>query len=237
MRSYAPAPPLDRPPRIEVIYIGRGPEPGKTFSKTELQHLAIGGGAIFAAWLLSDTVRPALFGYLTLDIVIRSLLIGGLGLGTGFFLHEFAHKFAARHYGCWAEFRRAKTQWLAITLLISISGWFIGLPGAVVTAGNVDRRKNGIISAVGPVTNLAVALAFLAALYLLLPPGAVFLAYLLGSVVFFNAFLGAFNMLPVELFPGVRLDGYKVLEWSKPVYGALMGALAGLVVLLLFGVI
>ena len=84
-------------------------------------------------------------------------------------------------------------------------GFVFAAPGAVYIYGNVSREKNGVISLAGPLTNLALALIFLAIGFAM--PGLRQLG-IMGAYV--NTFLGAFNMLPFG-----PLDGKKVADWSQ----------------------
>jgi Zn-dependent protease len=54
------------------------------------------------------------------------LVFFGIIVGTGFVLHELAHKYSAKYYGHFAEFRMSP-QGLALALIISIAtfGHFI----------------------------------------------------------------------------------------------------------------
>jgi len=122
-------------------------------------------------------------------------------------LHELAHKFFAQRYGAWAEFR-AFDKMLMIALLVSVFGFIFAAPGAVFIRGLVSRRQNGVISLAGPVTNFALATAFIL-LNMFTPLG---LVTQYGAQI--NAWLGVFNLLP---FFG--LDGEKVLHWDKRIYG------------------
>ncbi|MFH0860327.1 MAG: site-2 protease family protein [Candidatus Altiarchaeota archaeon] len=176
-----------------------------TFSRRELHD-------IFWSWLvisLAFTIvmspsglTPALFGV---------FIFSALTVGIGFLSHELAHRTMARRYGCHAEFVGFPNMWW-IALLSSLIGFIFAAPGAVMISGYVDRRRNGIISLAGPVTNLLIAIIFLA------------LAPHLGDTILrdfalfgyrINGWLALFNLIP---FGG--LDGSKVLAWNKGVYAA-----------------
>jgi Zn-dependent protease len=144
-----------------------------------------------------------------------------VSVGTGFALHELAHKFVAQRYGCWAEFRYS-LQGLLIALFISLFGFLYAAPGAVYIVGRISDRQNGIISIAGPATNVVVAVALLP--FVIMGEG--LMANLLYSAVFFNAFLAIFNMIPI-----MPLDGAKVLKWNVGLYAA---AAAGMGILLIF---
>jgi Zn-dependent protease len=129
-----------------------------------------------------------------------------IAVGPGFVLHELSHKFTARRYGYWAEFR----VWplgLLLALVTSMIGFIFAAPGATYISGiNITKPENGRISIAGPLTNVAVALAF----FPLLVFGEGFWGYLGSYGVFINIWLAIFNMLPI-----MPLDGAKVFSWSK----------------------
>lgn len=147
-------------------------------------------------------------------------LVAFVSTATAFFLHEMAHKFVAQRYGCWAEFRYSQQGLLIAVVLAAIAGFLFAAPGAVYIAGRIDKRQNGIISIAGPMTNVAVAVAALPIVVLF---GGTIVADGFYTVIFFNAFLAIFNMIPV-----MPLDGAKVVRWNVGVYIAaliIMGAL------------
>lgn len=137
---------------------------------------------------------------------VEILGISLLAVGPGFVLHELSHKFTARRYGHWAEFR----MWpmgLVLALATSLIGFIFAAPGATYISGvNITQSENGRISLAGPLTNVAVALFFLP--FLLFGSG--FLGYLGFYGVLINVFLALFNMIPI-----MPLDGAKVFAWSK----------------------
>src|SRR3989338_4008490 len=137
-------------------------------------------------------------------------VIASLTVGVGFLLHELGHKAVAQRYGCFAEFRSFDNM-LLLALLMSFFGFIFAAPGAVMVSGRVNKTRNGIISAAGPVVNLALALIFLSFIFMQLPGLFREIAYY-GFVI--NSWLALFNMIPFFLF-----DGYKVLKWSKLAYG------------------
>ena len=182
-----------------------------TFSQKELKDIGISVLVLTAAFtiILSGRGNTPLLAFLTAAGAVVS----------GFFLHEMGHKFTAQRYGCWAEFR-TWNMGLLMALVTAMVGFLFAAPGAVYIAGSVNTEKNGKISLAGPMTNLVVAVCFLAAAFIVTSPTIVFV---LVSIAFLNTFLGMFNMLP---FP--PLDGSKIIRWSKPVYAVTLVVLVGL---------
>jgi Zn-dependent protease len=136
--------------------------------------------------------------------------LAALSVFAGFLLHELSHKFVARRYGCWAEFR-ADYRMLGFAVITSFFGVLFAAPGAVMIAGNVDRERNGKISLAGPGANLVVAVTCLSISMFI---DATSTAYnVLWGLLTFSALLGAFNMIPVMPF-----DGAKIWRWNKPIY-------------------
>lgn len=181
------------------------------FSAVELRHLAIAVAALTVAFTLvlynGDTASIPYF-----------LGLAALSVFAGFLIHEMAHKFLARKYGCWAEFR-ADYRGLAIALLLSIFGFLFAAPGAVYISGNVTREQNGKISLAGPGSNLVIATLCLPFAMLTIEGLPTFVGDVAYSLYFFSTFLAIFNMIPI--FP---LDGSKVWAWNKPIYIASMAA-------------
>ncbi len=157
---------------------------------------------------------------------ILQLIIMLVAAGTGFILHELAHKYVAIHYGAHAEFRAWRQGLLlAVALAIFTNGGFVfAAPGAVYVIGkNITVKQNGIISLAGPATNIAVVLLFGLLLAALVPSG--FMLEIIISVMYVNFFLAAFNMIPI--FP---LDGSKVFAWSKTAWATTIAiAAAGVI--------
>ena len=140
---------------------------------------------------------------------LRNLGLAALSVFAGFLVHELSHKFVARRYGCWAEFR-ADYRMLGFALVTSFFGILFAAPGAVMIAGNVDRERNGKISLAGPGSNLLIAVACLS---ILLTGVTGLVNDALSMLFMFSAILGGFNMIPVMPF-----DGAKIWHWNKPVY-------------------
>ena len=208
-----------------VYYQSYGQEPKGMLSAEEKKNILIAIVALTAA------LTMAMFGgFFNMQVEFKEepwvvgyiALVAFVSTATAFFLHEMAHKFVAQHYGCWAEFRYSQQGLLIAIVLAAIAGFLFAAPGAVYIAGRIDKRQNGIISIAGPLTNVAVAAA---AIPILIYMGGIVAAGFY-TVIYFNAFLAIFNMIPV-----MPLDGAKVVRWNIGVY---IGALAAMGALMYF---
>lgn len=178
------------------------------FSQREIKDL-------IKAWvLLSLAFAILLTGGIALDPpFVTAFLISALTVGTGFIFHELGHKFLAQKYGCHAEFKSFDGM-LLFAVLLAFFGFILAAPGAVMISGPVGTRRNGKISAMGPLINVILALIFIALFFIFPSPAArqiTFYGY------FINALLASFNMIPFGLF-----DGKKVFLWNKPIYYSLL---------------
>lgn len=175
-------------------------------SETEIKDLLKAWIAISIAFAiaLSSSVFSADF--------YTKFIIASLTVGIGFLFHEMGHKIVAQRYGCFAEFRSFDNM-LLLAIAMSFFGFIFAAPGAVMITGRVNKTKNGRISAAGPAVNLALALLFLALIFVQLPDLFKPIAYY-GFLI--NSWLALFNMIPFWLF-----DGYKILKWNKLVYASI----------------
>jgi Zn-dependent protease len=156
-------------------------------------------------------------------------LISAIGVGTGFLLHEMAHKFAAQRYGYWAEYR-ANFTGLIMVVILAFAGFIFAAPGAVMirkisVAPDVwqdpashelleekAKREELVISLAGPMTNIVLVFFF----FLLMATGATkvgFGASAASFALFINLSLAAFNLLPFG-----PLDGKKVFDSNRVVW-------------------
>jgi len=158
--------------------------------------------------------------------------VSAFSIGIGFILHESMHKYFAIKYGAWAQFQ-ASPQGLLIGLLLALFLPFTFLsPGAVyIYSAGISRKQNGIISLVGPLTNIALGLLFLGLGLVLGPSARVLVLGQQLNLLFFaastNAFLAFFNMLPM-----MPLDGAKVYAWSLAIWAATVAFILGLMLAL-----
>ena len=177
-------------------------------SKTELLHLTI-------ATLLVTAVGLSLNGYRYVSWQFLAIFV------SAFLVHELAHKFLAQYYGSWAEFR-AYMWGLVITAIsaLPIMPFKFIAPGAVMI-GLSDRSKFGRVALIGPLTNLIMGFSFLLiSVYF----NSVSPYFTVGAS--FNGWIAMFNLMPFGL-----LDGQKIFDWNKIVWGITMIAAAGLFII------
>ena len=139
----------------DPIQLNRRPNSKMSFSSYEKEQLKESIGILTVAFTLalSDGLAIVLNNP---NILIRTLPLAFAAVMTGFLLHELAHKWMAQQYGCWAEYRGNKNG-LYFALMMSVFGFLLAAPGAVMVSGNITKRQNGIIAAVGPLSNIAIA--------------------------------------------------------------------------------
>jgi Zn-dependent protease len=138
------------------------------------------------------------------EAAVESFLLVLATVGTGFLLHELAHKVVAIRFGQVAAFR-ADYGMLFLAVMGGLVGVIFAAPGAVHHRGAITPREHGLIAVAGPVTNLGLAGVF-AGLWPVVPA--------LGALgVGINLLLAGFNLLPVG-----PLDGRTVLSWSLGAY-------------------
>ncbi len=159
--------------------------------------------------------------------------ISAVGVGSGFLLHEMAHKFVAQRYGYWAEYR-ANRMGLVFIIAMAFMGFIFAVPGAVMirkdpyylsrfarpigddflpdkdemTAG----REELWISLAGPMTNIVLTLLF----FSIIKSGVVTGGIMMGVAYFgffINLILAGFNMIPVG-----PLDGAKIFRGSRLIW-------------------
>ena len=190
------------------------------FSQIEKEHLLKSWVAISFAFAVINT---SIFSQTFLIFFVVSLLTVGLG----FLLHEIAHKLVAQKYGCWAEFRADDRMLIFAIIGAMFFGFVFAAPGAVWIRGHVTKKKNGIISLAGPLTNIVLALIFLSLIIFLIPTGILLIIASYGFQI--NAFIALFNLLPF-----LNFDGAKILRWNKVIY-IITAGVAGLLVILPIG--
>ncbi|MEC8927092.1 MAG: metalloprotease [Candidatus Thermoplasmatota archaeon] len=197
------------------------------FSKTEIKDLTISLAAfslglsfVFNGGLLGGMLS---LGSALLISIPYYFVLATIAFGPAFIIHELAHKFVARHYGCWAEFRADPAGLKTGVAIAFFIGFLFMAPGAVMVAGNVNRRQNGMIALAGPASNL---ILWLLALPLFILYGNFVIVFLWMAA---NSILGAFNMLPFG-----PLDGRKIKNWSEPVFWTFICIFAGLIYLTMF---
>lgn len=195
----------------------------KKFKKREIKELLKAWIAIsFAFAILLSPMLESTYNNLNSFLIAFSIALATVGLG--FIVHEVAHKIIAQRFYCQAEFKANNTL-LILAIIMSFAGFIIAAPGAVWIKGSVNKKQNGIISAIGPFSNFILALLFLPGIFYTTK----LLQFFFFQGFFINSWLGLFNMIPFKPF-----DGEKIIKWNKLAYAGLTLLLLSLV---LFGFI
>jgi Zn-dependent protease len=202
-------------------------------SRREEFDLFVAWIAISLAFLIIQIAPGGILGPLIPITLFEALEIFGISLvtvGVAFVLHEMAHKFTAIKFGYWAEFRKDNNMLLIMGALAALVGMIFAVPGATViydtTGRGIGREQNGKISVAGPLINLILCIPF--AIIFLISGG--FSAVISGNPIAklglagvqINAIIAAFNLLPISI-----LDGRKVWAWNKAVFGIMIIAAFG----------
>jgi Zn-dependent protease len=181
------------------------------YEKKEIRE-SIGFLTLAFALALSGGLKYVLNDY---NILLSKLPMAFAAVLTGFLIHELAHKWMAQQYGCWAEYRGNKNGLYFALAMSAFLGVLLAAPGAVMVSGRITDRQNGIIAAVGPISNIIIALIFLP-IYILthtMEGQITIINELARFIVIINLVLGGFNMIPIQ-----PLDGSKVIVWNKGAY-------------------
>jgi Zn-dependent protease len=164
---------------------------------------------------------------------VEVVLISAVGVGTGFLLHELAHKFVAQRYGYLAEYK-ASWSGLFFMIVMSFMGFIFAAPGAVVIRKDFDvapqmahldtayanyiekkeMREQLWIALAGPLTNILLLVIFFAMLYagrMMMNP---FLQDLAYFAFYINLILAAFNLIPFDPFDGGKIVRSSRLIWA-----------------------
>ena len=156
-------------------------------------------------------------------LTIGMFAISIITVSTGFVLHEMGHRFIARRFGYYAEYR----MWIN-GLFLAIASSFLGIvfaaPGAVFIHQRADlwgnkthvtKGREGLISLSGPAVNIIIAVVFVL-LGFLMPAYKNIFSF--GYTI--NVWLALFNMVPLP-----PLDGSKVLAWNAKIWASVFGLL------------
>lgn len=154
------------------------------------------------------------------------MAIVAFGVGTGFILHELAHKFTAQRYGYVADYEASPMGLLLAIGLKIFTGIVFAAPGAVMIRGkryvygkDEDQYQDSLqaakefsyISVSGAVVNLMLAIIFLTVSFFITDPLA---SKVLSWSAFINVFLAGFNMIPFGPLDGAKVWRYNPVLWG-----------------------
>ena len=182
---------------------------------------------LIAFFVLGFAFAIAQFAYngyhLPISSVFRIVIESFIAIGIAFIGHELSHRYVARRYGGWAEFR-LWPMGIVLAFVSSFIGFIVAAPGAVNIAGVYGNERIGKTALAGPAFNLKAGLILVASSLVGLVvkgilPTILFLSYL-------NFYLGTFNMIPIG-----PLDGAKVLRWNIRIFSLVFASLIFMTVL------
>ena len=177
----------------------------------ELKDLSI--SAVVLAIAFGIAFAGGLRAFLNFKMLITFILMSLVAVSLGFVLHEIGHRYMARRFGFFAEYKMWRIG-LLIALVGSLFGFIFAAPGAVniyprpagYSTAMTTGEKTGIISITGPAMNFILAIVFLI-IYFIFPH----VLFSLGARV--NTWLAVFNLLPFG-----PLDGMKIYKWSRKIW-------------------
>ncbi len=202
--------------------------------------------------LLSFIVLTVSFAIVWGGLSPDRLAIVAVAVGTGFLLHELAHKFVAQRYGYWAEYK-ASMFGLILTFVMALTIHIVfAAPGAVMIRktsyssrptynfetnyeGDNDaywdslERKTGSedlwISLAGPMTNIVLTMLFFTLLISGLLKTSLFIdmAWMAFQI---NLMLAAFNLIPIDPLDGGKIFRGNALVWVIVGVPTILAALA-----------
>lgn len=167
------------------------------------------------------------------------LFVSAIGTGTGFLLHELAHKFVAQRYGYWAEYR-ANRPGLILIIVMAFLGFILAAPGAVMiykahprpndaylagfSSGSPvspempgqyenERKEELWISLAGPLTNIILAILSFALIVSGVATSRLWFSAL-NFALFINLTLAAFNLLPFGPLDGAKVWRSNRIAWA-----------------------
>ncbi len=195
------------------------------FSFKELRHLIAAAVMVAGVGLSSVWYSSYTFGNLWVAVGVFGIF--AIILTVSFLSHEIAHKVVAQRRGLWAEFRL--TLWGGLLTLFSmISPTFkIISPGAVMISGSSSLEEVGRISLAGPAMNISYS-AVLSALAL--APSE--FQGIFSLAAFLNGFMAFFNIVPLGI-----LDGFKIFQWNKKIWGVAFAVSLVLMIINYFSII
>src|SRR5271157_232206 len=167
----------------------------------------------------------------------NTLIVIGVGVGTGFLLHELAHKFVAQRYGYRAEYK-ASMFGLILTFIMAITIHIVfAAPGAVMIRkasystpqstyeynendnaywDNLEKKIGGEdlwISLAGPMTNIILVAFFFSLLVSGVLSGIPLLIEAASYAIYINLMLAAFNLIPIDPLDGGKIFRGNALMW------------------------